>query len=142
MNILDNLKIDEKILLKQNQNSEFYLTNYRLILHNDKPDYIKLYSKNIHQYGEVFEDYILLELEYLKLIILDDYIYGPEAYLYLGKGSNEGEFSKMKRNIKRKRIKFKTDIEIGIGFESFHIQNQFLLNIINLKPDIIIGGFP
>lgn len=32
--------------------------------------------------------------------------------------------------------------EIGIGFESYTIQNLFFTNIIDLKPDIVIGGFP
>ncbi|MFX1589329.1 MAG: hypothetical protein ACFFC1_14340 [Promethearchaeota archaeon] len=145
MRILDNLKINEKILLEQNQTteSEFYLTNYRFILHdNSKPDYSKLYFKEIEQCGEIFEGYILLELKYLTLILLDDYRYGPVAYLYFKKDVVDKDIDKIKRRKSKKRIKIKTDIEIGIGFESYDIQNLFLTNIIKLKPDVVIGGFP
>ncbi|MFX1452237.1 MAG: hypothetical protein ACFFCM_15475 [Promethearchaeota archaeon] len=141
MRILDNLKINEQILVKQNQTteSEFYLTNFRVILHdNSKPKYIKLYFKEIEQCGEIFEDYILLDLKYLTLIILDDYSYGPVAFLYFKKDIPEKNFERKKS---KKRIYIKTDIEITIGFESHNTQNLFLTNIINLKPDIVIGGF-
>jgi hypothetical protein len=145
MRILNNLKTNEKILLKQDQTteSEFYLTNFRVILHdNSKPKYSKLYFKEIEQCGEIFEDYILLELKYLKLIILDDYSYGPVAFLYFKKDSGEKDIDKTKKKKSKKRIKIKSDIEIGIGFENYNKQNLFLTNIINLKPDIVIGGFP
>jgi len=138
MKISDHLRQNERILMEQTDPDDLYLTNFRVIFHNnEKPDYIRLYQDKIPQYGEIIDDYAFLELTYLRLIILDDYRYGSVAYIYFSK--NLTEKPKKARNKKRK---IKTDIEIGLGFQNQRIFNLFLKSMIELIPEIVICGFP
>ena len=138
MNILEKIHNDENVLLNELHTDQYILTDKRIILKNPlSSSQKKKYYREISIFGEICEDYLLLNLMYLKETLLDLHKKPKYSFIYLEFEhilSNE-KLDQLNRQILKNR---KAKFEIGIGFRNLKELIRFLHEILQLKSDLIV----